>query len=54
MWHRIPIAVANEQDRRQLVAILAACGLWVRIVGEKETPKSSKKYYVEYKEEAGT
>lgn len=54
MWHRIPIAVGNEQDRRTIVGILASCGLSVRIVAIKETPKSAKKYFVEYKEEAGT
>ena len=53
MWHRIPVQIAVEKDRRDLVAILASCGLQVRIVGVKETPKSSKKYYIEYKEEAG-
>lgn len=53
MWYRIPVPIAAEKDRRDLVAILAACGLSVRIVGVKETPKSAKKYFIEYKEEAG-
>ena len=53
MWHRIPVPVAAEKDRRDLVAILASHGLSVRIVGVKETPKSAKKYFIEYKEEVG-
>ena len=53
MWHRIPIPVGNEQDRRTLAGILASCGLAVRVVFVKETPKSAKKYFIEYKEEVG-
>lgn len=50
-WIRIPVSIVNDRDRRELVAILASCGLQVRIVSEKETSKSSKKYYVEYRQD---
>ena len=53
MWHRIPVPIAAEKDRRDLVALLAAYGLSVRIVFVKETPKSAKKYFIEYKEAVG-
>lgn len=48
-WVRIPVPIDSEQDRRLIVAALAAAGLEVRIVKAKHTPKGSWKKYVEYR-----
>ena len=46
-WTRIPAPIEKEDDRRALCAILAANGLTVRIVVEKNT-SGYRKWYVEY------
>lgn len=46
-WTRIPTPIEKEDDRRALCAILAASGLTVRIVMEKNK-SGYRKWYVEY------
>lgn len=46
-WARLPCPVADENDRRELCAILAANGLEVRIVRER-TARAYKRF-VEYR-----
>ena len=36
-WQRIPAPIESEADRRELAAILTACGLEIRIVRERPT-----------------
>lgn len=47
-WIRIPAPVESEEDRRALAAILVSCGLEVRVVKVRLTPKSTPKKYLEY------
>lgn len=47
-WTRLPCPVADENDRRALCAILAANGLEVRIVKERQN-KGIYKRYLEYR-----
>ena len=49
-WVRIPEPVEAEADRRQLCAILTACGLEVRIVRVRATQRGTPKRYVEYRQ----
>ena len=46
-WTRISAPIEKEDDRRALCAILAANGLTVRIVVEKNK-SGYRKWYVEY------
>lgn len=48
-WSRIPEPIDAETDRRQLCAILSACGLEVRIVRVRVTQRGTPKRYVEYR-----
>ena len=48
-WVRIPVTIAAEQDRRTLCAILAACGLEVRVVRVKTTARGTPVRYVEFR-----
>lgn len=50
MWVRIPVAIDKEEDRRELCAILTACGLEVRIVRLKTTNRGVPKRYIEYRD----
>ena len=49
-WRRIPVPIPDERDRRELAAILTACGLEVRIVRLRLTPKSTPKRFLEYRD----
>ena len=49
-WKRIPANITDEADRRQMVAILSAYGLEVRIVRLKETNRGTPKRFVEYRD----
>ena len=49
-WKRIPVPIPDERDRRELAAILTACGLEVRIVRLRLTPKSTPKRFLEYRD----
>ena len=51
-WQRIPAPIESEADRRELVAILTACGLEIRIVRERPTKSGSYKRYIEYRPQA--
>ena len=46
-WTRIPAPIDREDDRRAMCAILAANGLTVRIVCEKNK-SGYRKWYIEY------
>ncbi len=48
-WQRIPAPIESEADRRELAAILTACGLEVRVVRERPTKSGSFKRYIEYR-----
>ena len=50
MWVRIPVAIEREEDRRELCAILTACGLDVRVARIKTTNRGTPKRYVEYQD----
>lgn len=47
-WTRLPCPIQDERDRRELCAILAANGLEVRIVKERQN-KGLYKRYLEYR-----
>ena len=49
-WNRIPVPIPDERDRRELAAILTACGLEVRVVRLRLTPKSTPKRFLEYRD----
>ena len=49
-WIRIPIPIADERDRRELCAILAANGLEVRVVRIRATKSGTPQRYVEYRD----
>lgn len=49
-WTRIPVPIPDERDRRELAAILTACGLEVRVVRLRLTPKSTPKRFLEYRD----
>ena len=49
-WMRIPVPIPDERDRRELAAILTACGLEVRVVRLRLTPKSTPKRFLEYRD----
>ena len=46
-WTRLPCPIPDEQDRRELCAILAANGMEVRIV--KERTARAYRRFVEYR-----
>lgn len=46
-WTRLPCPIPDEQDRRELCAILAANGLEVRIVKERQN-RGVYKRFLEY------
>lgn len=48
-WHRIPVPIESEADRRALASILASHELEVRIVKERPTKSSAYKRYIEYR-----
>lgn len=50
-WIRIPVPVESETDRRTICAILAACGLTVRIVKVRLTQRGTVKRFVEFRQE---
>lgn len=47
-WTRLPCPITDEQDRRTLCAILAANGLEVRVVKERQN-KGAYKRFLEYR-----
>ena len=49
-WIRIPVAITDEKDRRELCAILTANGLECRIVRLKATNRGTPKRYIEYRD----
>nr|WP_325301913.1 hypothetical protein [uncultured Dysosmobacter sp.] len=51
-WQRIPVPIESESDRRELAAILTACGLEIRIVRERPTKSGVYKRYIEYRPQA--
>lgn len=46
---RIPAEIESEADRRTLCAILASCGLEVRIVRVRLTQRGTPKKFIEYR-----
>lgn len=49
-WNRIPLPINEDRDRRDLVGILTAAGLEVRIVKIKPTNRGTPQRYVEYRD----
>ena len=49
-WIRIPVPIPEERDRRELAAILTACGLEVRIVRIRITQRGTPKRYLEFRD----
>ena len=49
-WKRIPVPIPDERDRRELAAILTACGLEVRIVRLRLTQRGTPKRYLEFRD----
>lgn len=47
-WTRLPYPIIDDRDRRELCAILAANGMEVRIVKERQN-KGIYKRYLEYR-----
>lgn len=47
-WTRLPCPIPDDRDRRELCAILAANGLEVRIVKERQT-RGAYKRFMEYR-----
>lgn len=50
-FHRIPLPIQDEHDRRELCAILVSVGMCVRVVREKDKPKTAYQHFVEYAEQ---
>lgn len=48
-WTRIPAEIESEADRRTLCAIIASCGLEVRIVRVRLTQRGTPKKFIEYR-----
>ncbi|MGM9640543.1 MAG: hypothetical protein ACI3V3_04175 [Faecousia sp.] len=49
-WTRIPVPIPEERDRRELAAILTACGLEVRVVRLRLTQRGTPKRYLEFRD----
>lgn len=49
-WTRIPVPIPEERDRRELAAILTACGLEVRIVRLRLTQRGTPKRFLEFRD----